>query len=307
MDAALMIEGQIGLTWERWKRIAECAEECGYAGLYRSDHFTNPDPPDQDSLEMWTSLTWVAGHTQRIEFGPLVSPVSFRHPTITARTAASIDDLSGGRLILGMGAGWNEREHANFGFELLDTDERFLRFEEGLQVVTKLLRSDQPVTFEGSYYHLKDAILLPRPQRPGGPPILIGGNGPKRTLPLAARYADEWNGVYISKDDYREKSGKLDELIIQEGRRPEDVRRSLMTGTVYGKDAKQVAERAAQRSGGKRTPDEMRSRGLLVGTAAEIASQIRGYGEIGVYRLMVQWLDLDDIEGMEDVANELRR
>src|SRR5512139_1613586 len=119
-----MIEGQDGLNWERWQRIARLVEVGGFSGLFRSDHYTNSEPPDLDSLELWVSLTWLADHTRRIEFGPLVTPVSFRHPTMTARMAAAIDDLSGGRLILGIGAGWQEREHSNYGWELLNPTDR---------------------------------------------------------------------------------------------------------------------------------------------------------------------------------------
>ena len=137
MQFALMIEGQNGLTWPRWQAIALAAEELGFAGLYRSDHFTNANPPDKESLELWTSLTWLASHTQRIEFGPMVSPVSFRHPVFTARMAKDVDDLSGGRLTLGVGAGWQEREHAKFHFDLLDLPARFDRFEEGLEIITR--------------------------------------------------------------------------------------------------------------------------------------------------------------------------
>ncbi|MEZ4517315.1 MAG: TIGR03560 family F420-dependent LLM class oxidoreductase [Chloroflexota bacterium] len=199
MEVAIMVEGQNGLNWPRWQRIAAAVEDLGFVGLYRSDHYTNANPPDLDSLELWVSLTWLASHTSRIEFGPMVSPVSFRHPTMTARMAAAVDDLSGGRLHLGLGAGWQVREHTNYGWDLLDIPARFERFEEGLEVVSRLLQSDTPVDFSGDYYQLHDAILLPRPQRPGGPPILIGGNGPKRTLPLVVRYAQEWNGVFVPR------------------------------------------------------------------------------------------------------------
>src|SRR4051794_36227332 len=192
MEIGIMLEGQNGLNWPRFRRIAQAVDELGFAALFRSDHFTNAEPPDIDSLELWVSLTWLASHTKRIEFGSMVSPVSFRQPTMTARMASAVDDLSGGRLTLGLGAGWNEREHKNYGWELLDLHERFIRFEEGLEVVTRLLNSAQPVDFEGKYYHLNDAILLPRPARPGGPRILVGGNGPKKTLPLVARFASEW-------------------------------------------------------------------------------------------------------------------
>lgn len=177
IEAALMIEGQDGLNWPRWQKIARLAEDLGFAGLYRSDHFTNAVPPDKDSLELWVSLTWLACNTQRIEFGPLVTPVSFRHPTLTARMAAAVDDLSGGRLTLGLGAGWQEREHTLFGFDLLSIPERMRRFEEGLQVITRLLQSDRPVDYSGRYYHLQEAVLLPRPQRRAALPFSSAGTG----------------------------------------------------------------------------------------------------------------------------------
>ncbi|PMP82174.1 MAG: LLM class F420-dependent oxidoreductase, partial [Chloroflexus aggregans] len=151
IEIALMIEGQNRLTWPRWQRLAQAAEDLGFVGLYRSDHFTNANPPEKESLELWVSLTWLASHTKRIEFGPLVSPVSFRHPALTARMAAAVDDLAGGRLQLGLGAGWQEREHTMFGFDLLQVQERFHRFAEGLEVVTRLLRSETPITWIGEY------------------------------------------------------------------------------------------------------------------------------------------------------------
>ena len=207
LDLAIMIEGQDGINWTRWRRLARAVEDLGFTGLYRSDHFTNPTGPYLDALELWASLTWLADNTSRIEFGPLVSPISFRHPVITAWTAAAVGDLSGGRLRLGLGAGWQEREHRTYGFELLDTDRRFTRFEEGLEVITRLLRSEEPVSFNGEFYQLRDAALMPRPPVTGGPPIIIGGNGPNRTLPLVARYADEWNDVFVSAPQFAQLSG----------------------------------------------------------------------------------------------------
>src|SRR5512138_3737515 len=181
-----MIEGQDGLTWPRWQRLASEVEQLGFAGLFRSDHFTNAGPPDKESLELVVSLAYLASGTNRIHFGSLVAPFSFRDPAMLARQAAAIDDLSGGRLILGVGAGWNEREHTLFGYALGDVPTRMARMQEGLEVVTRLLRGDEPVISEGRFYQLRGAMLLPRPQRPGGPAIMIGGNGPKRTLPLVA-------------------------------------------------------------------------------------------------------------------------
>jgi len=273
------------------------AEDLGFAGLYRSDHFTNANPPDIDSLELWTSLTWLASHTRRIEFGPLVSPVSFRDPRMTARVARDVDDLSNGRLTLGMGAGWQEREHAHFGYDLLELPRRFARFQEGLEVVTRLLRSDEPVIFSGGFYRLQDAVLLPRPQRRGGPPILVGGVGAQRTLPLVARYADEWNAVFISATRFTELNARLDGLVARQGRAPQDVRRSLMTGLVFGLDEDEV-----KRTLRGRDAAQLKERGLIVGTPPEVKNQLNQLSAVGVQRVMLQWLDLDDVSGLEALA-----
>jgi len=307
IDIALMLEGQNGLNWAFWQRFAHAAEDLGFAGLYRSDHFTNSQPPDLDSLELWVSLTWLASHTRRIQFGPLVSPVSFRHPAITARMAAAVDDLSGGRLWLGLGAGWMEREHTNFGLDLLEIDERFARFEEALEVVTRLLHSDAPVSFQGRYYRLHDAILLPRPQRPGGPPILIGGSGRRRTLPLVARFASEWNAVYITAEKFAKLNAHLDELLRAQGRQPSEVRRSLMTGCVYGRDRAEQERRALAWTDGQDSLEDLRRNGILVGDAAEISDQIAALEAAGVQRVMLQWLDLDDLAGLETLARGIIR
>jgi F420-dependent oxidoreductase-like protein len=293
LDVALMIEGQDGLTWERWQRIAQIAEDNGFAGLFRSDHYANPNPPDKESLECWVSLTWLAGHTSRIEFGPLVSPMSFRHPAMLARMAAAVDDLSGGRLRLGLGAGWNEPEHSKFGVELLERGPRFVRYREGVEVISRLLHSDQPVSFEGQFYRLKDAVLLPRPKRRGGPPIVIGGNGPQRTLRMAARYAQEWNAVYQTPERFKELSARLDSLIHESGHQLAHVRRTMMTGIRFGRTPAEVEARL-----GGRPADELRQRGAIVGTPEQIRDQLAELEAAGVQRVMLQWLDLDDFEGM---------
>ncbi len=305
LDIAIMIEGQNGLTWPRWQKIARIVEELGFTGLYRSDHYTNANPPDKESLELWVSLTWLASHTERIQFGPLVSPLSFRHPTMTARMAAAVDDLSAGRLTLGLGAGWQEREHSNYGWELLDVKERFVRFTEGLEVITRLLGSDLPVDYSGRYYQLKEAILLPRPLRPNGPPILIGGNGFRRTLPLVAQFATEWNALFIQPQEFARLSTLLDGLLETQGRQPGEVRRSLMTGCEFGRTQAELALRVGKRTKGRSTPEQLRERGLIVGTSAEIVEQLQAFAQAGVQRVMLQWLDLDDLQGLEDLAREV--
>lgn len=300
IEVAIMIEGQMGLNWDRWQRIARTVEDAGFVGLYRSDHFTNAEPPDQDALELWMSLAWLATHTTRIEFGPLVAPVSFRHPAIMVRQAAALDDLSGGRLTLGLGAGWQEREHHNFGFDLLPVPERFGRFEEALEGITRLLRSDTPVSFAGTYYQFHDAVLLPRPRRFGGPPILIGGKGKRRTLPLAARYADEWNGVSVPPVAFAELNTHLDALLLAHGREPRAVRRSLMTTVIFGQD-----DATVRRKLGERSEAELRAKGAVIGTPSAVVEQLGQYAAAGVERIMLRWFDLDDIDGLEALAQQV--
>jgi F420-dependent oxidoreductase-like protein len=305
LKIALMVEGQMGLNWNRWKRITTTAEDLGFAGLYRSDHYTNPEPPDMDSLELWISLTWLASHTSKIEFGPLVSPVSFRDPTMTARMAGSVDDLSGGRLVLGLGAGWQEREHRNFGWQLGNMQERFARFEEGLTVITKLLQNNQPITYSGRYYNLNDAILLPRPYRPGGPPILIGGNGPNKTLPLVVKFANEWNGVYIPPVKYASINALLNDLLLEAGREPEDVKRSLMTNLVFGRTDQEVNRLLQVGVFGITSKTELQENGIIVGTASEVIDQIGEFANAGVEKIMLQWLDLEAIDRLKGFAQNV--
>ena len=300
LEIAVMIEGQNGLTWPLWQKIARLAEDAGFAGLFRSDHFTNSNLSRKASLELWTSLTWLASHTSRIEFGPLVTPFSFRHPVHTARMASAIDDLSGGRLVLGLGAGWNESEHEQFGFDLLDTDARFSRFWEGMEVVTRLLQSDTPVTFDGHYYRLHEAILLPRPQRPGGLRILIGGNGTKRTLPLVVRYASEWNCVALTADQFIRSNQLLDEMLVQAGRKPEMVRRSMMTGCVFGRNDSALQRKQAIYGG---TIDELQKQGNVAGSLGEIKKQLHNLEQAGLQRIMLQWQDLEDLESLQALAD----
>jgi F420-dependent oxidoreductase-like protein len=300
IDVALMIEGQDGLDWPRWKRLAEAADTLGFAGLYRSDHFTNPEGPYKNALEMWISFSYLAVETKRIEFGPMVSPVSFRDPVVSAWSAAAVDDLSGGRFHMGLGAGWQEREHRNFGFDLLELNERFVRFEEGIQVVKRLLQNEQPVALDGMYFHLEDAVLLPRPGRKGGPPIVIGGNGERRTMPLAAKYADEWNAVFVTPDRFRELSAHLDTLLEKEGRAPTSMRRTLMHRITVG-----ASDADVERKTEGVDVDGMKSRGALIGTPNEVAEKLLGFDAAGVQRIMGQMQDMTDLDGVELLATRV--
>lgn len=299
LEIGIMLEGQNGLNWERWKRITHFVEDAGFIGLFRSDHFTNQQGPVLDALELWTSLTWLADNTKRIEFGPLVAPFSFRHPVHIAHKASAIDDLSGGRLTLGLGAGWQDREHTTFGFDLLSVKSRLDRFEEGVEVVSQLLRSDDLVTFEGEYYQVREGTLLPRPQRKDGPRILVGGKGEKRTLPLVARFADEWNCVMLTPEAFSKKNEVLENLITSAGRKPESVRRSMMTPCIFGKDEASLNEKV---SAYETTIEDLQEHGIVTGNANAVNEQLKKLEEAGVQRIMLQWLDLDDMDGLEALA-----
>ncbi|GCE09099.1 TIGR03560 family F420-dependent LLM class oxidoreductase [Dictyobacter aurantiacus] len=315
VEISIMIEGQNGLNWPYWKRLAAEVDQLGFAGLFRSDHYTNPNPPDLDSLEMIISLAYLADRTQQVHFGPLVAPVSFREPTMLARQAAAIDDLSNGRMILGLGAGWQEREHHLFGHPLGDVKTRMARFEEALEVVTRLLRSDEPVTFEGRFFQVRGATLLPRPQRPGGPRIMIGGNGIKRTLPLAARYADIWNAVFLTPADFKERSQILDTLLQQEGRQPDAVKRTVMHGLIFARDKAELGRKLDQYR--QKDPefaglevDELVQRLVaantsVIGTPDQIVQQLQAYVEAGAQEIMLQWFDFEDIEGLRAFASSV--
>lgn len=300
IEVAFMIEGQDGLNWPGWKAIASAAEELGLAGLYRSDHFTNPEGPHKDALEAWISFAYLATETSRIEFGPLVSPISFRNPVISAWSAAAVDDLSGGRFQMGLGAGWQEREHRSFGFDLLELDDRFRRFEEGVQIVKLLLECDAPVSFEGTFFDLDDALMLPRPARVGGPPIVIGGNGERRTMPLAAKYAAEWNAVFVTPERFAELSDHMDTLLTHEGRPTESMRKSLMHRVTVGSSDLEV----------KRKTDgldvaSLKQRGALIGTPNEIAMGLLAFDAVGVRRIMAQLHDMTDLDGVELLATRV--
>ncbi len=306
-----MVEGQAGLTWERWKTLVENVERWGFAGLYRSDHFTMARPPNENSLEMVVSLTYLADHTARAQFGPLVAPVSFRDPVMLARQAAHLDALSQGRMILGVGAGWQTREHEMFGYPLLDVHARMERFTEGLQVIHALLKNDAPVSFEGNWYTLRDAQILPRPYKTK---ILVGGTGVTKTLPLAARYADVWNGVGIGPQRFAQLAAKLDDYLYDAGRNANAVKKTTATFLYFGRDRAALEQRVTR----FRQREELREmsldallaklhhdNGAVTGLTEEVIPQIRAFAEAGVSELMLQILDSDDVDGLNAFAEHV--
>lgn len=310
MQIALMVEGQAGLTWDKWQTLVARVEDWGFGGLYRSDHFTMSAPPNENSLEMIVSLTYAAEHTERIHFGPLVAPISFRDPVMLARQAAHIDALSNGRMILGVGAGWQQREHEMFGYPLLDKRARMERFAEGLHVVWSLLKSDHPVTFEGRWYTLRDAEILPRPYKTK---ILVGGNGVHKTLPLAAKYADVWNGVQLSPARFQELAALLERYLYDAGREANALEKTAATFLYFGRTRDDLEQRVARFRKNERREmplDELLAslraqNNSITGLAEDVIPQIRAYADAGVQELMLQILDSDDVEGLDAFAEQV--
>lgn len=310
----IMIEGQEGLNWERWNRLIDDAERLGFDSLWRSDHlFSVMGESQRETLALWPSLTAVALRSSRIEFGQLVSPTSFRHPVHLAADAAAVDRASDGRFWLGVGAGWNESEHASFGFPLPPLKERMDRFEEALKVI-KLLGTGEPATFEGKQFQLDNARTTYTPTRASGARLMIGGSGERRTLRLVAEYADEWNATLMAHDAYAQKTEVLLRHCEEVGRDPETIQRSMMIGHIVGANAKEVRQRAAALQEvipGTRevSVDDLvsrqRERGWLVGTPAEVVEQIQARGAQGVQRIMMQTFLMDDVEQLELIASEV--
>jgi F420-dependent oxidoreductase-like protein len=307
----IMVEGQEGLTWERWRRIAEAVEGLGFESLWRSDHlFSLYDVPTRPGLDAWASLAVLALTTRRIRFGPLVSPITFRHPSILAREAAAVDVLSGGRLELGLGAGWHAREHQAFGIPYPPVAERVRRLGEGVQVI-RALWADGLAVFQGRHYRLEGAAGWPKPVQRPGIPIIIGGRGP-RMLRVVARHADEWN-LASSRPvaDVRARTQELLEACRRAGRDPRSLRRSWMGGFLVGETAAELERRARRiqeyvppRAAipASRLPGVLRQEGWLVGTPREIAGQIRELAGEGIERVMLQFYDQEDLDALHALA-----
>ena len=292
----IMIEGQEGLTWDRWRHICHDADTLGFDSLRRSDHiFSVMGEVDRDCVECWTSLALAAEWTKRIEFGPMVSPMTFRLPSMLARIATSVDLLSGGRLILGVGAGWYEREHVEFGVPFLTLKERLDRLEEGIRTIRATWVKSNP-----------------KPPR-NTIPLLMGGLGEKRALPIVAREAAEWNMTRLDTDLYKHKRKVLEDCCRSIGRDPATIRQSVMTSYIVGRNRDELRERAAQvREIVPRfkdmSPDQVLDdvrKTWFVGTPEEVAEQIRGVAALGIDLFMLQHFLLDDRDALKLLAEEV--
>lgn len=306
-DIALMLEGQENMTWERWFRFAGAADTLGLEGLFRSDHLTALNGESgRETLALWPSLTALALRTERIRFGPLVTSITFRHPAMVAKMAASIDDLSRGRLDLGIGAGWFAREHEMFGIAFPPHQERIQRLDEGAGVV-RALWSGEETTTAGPHYPLDRARNLPLPNNPS-PPLIMGGKG-DRTLRVVARHATEWNFSYSTLAHFVERSAELDRACEEVGRDPKDIRRSMMLPFAIGRtDGDVKAHIAAHRetfTDLPESPAEWREVGFLIGSPSAIVEQIGERVAAGVSRFMLQQNALDDVDSVALLASDV--
>jgi F420-dependent oxidoreductase-like protein len=309
MKLGVMIEVQEGIGWPEWKRIVKATEDLGFESLWRSDHFFSFGADrTKPCIETFISLAYAATASTRIKFGTLVASMTFRPPAMVARQAAAIDDLSGGRLILGIGAGWNQAEHDAFGIELPEPKRRLDMLEEGAIVIKSLLGGDD-VSFEGAHYRLDHAFANPKPaQKPL--PILIGGSGEKRLLKIVARHADEWNMSARSIDIYRDKVAALERHCETEKRDPASISRSIMVAYITGVTEAEVRV-ATDRAIAAASPQlkERIAAGeplpWLTGTPSQLVEQIQAWEAEGVSRVMLQHVTEPDYDKLELLAKEV--
>jgi F420-dependent oxidoreductase-like protein len=299
MDLCLMIEGQEGVSWEQWVAIAHGCEEHGIPTLFRSDHYMNLDGqhPERGSLDAWATLSALAAVTSTVRLGTMVSPATFRHPSELAKAVVTADHVSGGRVELGLGAGWHEREHEAYGFAFADTRTRVDVLEEQLQIVLGTW-TEAPFSFSGAHYTLKDLDAQPKPVQTPRPPLIMGGSAGPRSAALAARYADEYNTPFATLDDIAARKGMVTRACEAAGRDPLPF--SIMTGFVVGADEADLRDRAgrlAEQIGS--SADALLNdppAGWIFGTTERAAEQLAALRDAGVHRVMCQNLLHDDLD-----------
>ena len=310
MRVCLMIEGQEGVTWDDWVRLARLTEDHGLEGLFRSDHYTAIIRTDADALDAWATLAGLAAITERIRLGTLVSPATFRHPSVLARLAATVDHISGGRVEVGMGSGWYEREHLAHGFPFLDGKQRFELFAEQVEIVVRSW-TEERFDHRGPVYELHCQQELPRPVQQPHPPLVLGGTVKRRFAALAARYATEVNTLGAPNDELRQRRRALDRACAAAGRDPATLGLSVMTSCFLGESRAEALERIAQFlafRGDDTDPatllEERRDR-WLAGSVDEVATRIEELGELGVTRVFLQHLNHSDDEMVALIGERL--
>jgi F420-dependent oxidoreductase-like protein len=294
-----MIEGQEGVTWAQWVALARACETHGVPELFRSDHYMNLDlqHPERGALDAWGTICALAAITSTLRLGTLVSPVTFRHPSILARLVVTADHISGGRITPGIGAGWHEREHEAHGFEFASTPARFDVLEEQLQI---LLGSwgDERFTFHGEHYHLTDLDARPKPVQRPHPPLIMGGDAGPRSASLAARYADEYNTAFSTVDQVIARRERINGACQEAGRDP--IPFSVMTAVLVGADEAELRDRA-ERLAEKIDADAQQlvsepPDGWVVGTLDQATEQLAALRDAGVSRVMCQHLVHEDLD-----------
>ena len=298
-----MIEGQEDVTWEDWVALADACEASGLEALFRSDHYLSGDGRvGRGSHDAWTTLAALARHTRRIRLGTMVSPVTFRHPSVLANAATTVDHVSGGRVELGLGAGWYELEHTTFGFPFPPMGERMAMLEEQLAIVTGLW-TEPEFSFAGEHYRLDRCPGLPKPVQAPHPPVIVGGAGKRRTVDLAARFGSEYNIVSGDVGECRRLRGRLDAAAEAAGR--ERLVLSVMTTTLVGRDRADLVRRADRlaelyypAAAGESLLAE-NGDDWIAGTVDELVDRFAGLAEAGVERAMLQHLDHRDLEAVE--------
>jgi F420-dependent oxidoreductase-like protein len=305
-----MIEGQEGVTWDDWVRIARLTEEHGFEGLFRSDHYTAIIRPQAAALDAWTTLAGLAALTERIRLGTLVSPATFRHPSVLARMAVTVDHISGGRLDVGMGSGWYEREHIAHGFPFLDAKQRFELFAEQVDVVVRSW-TEESFDHVGSAYELRGQTALPRGVQSPHPHLVMGGSVKRRFAALAARYADEVNTLGAPNEELAERRRRLDRACEEAGRDPATLVLSVMTACFVGSDHAEALDRVRRFLSirdADAEPEALlteRSDRWLAGTVEEVAERIEELRAVGVSRVMLQHLNHGDDDMVALVGEEL--
>ncbi|MFE1173032.1 LLM class F420-dependent oxidoreductase [Streptomyces sp. NPDC058773] len=303
MDLRIFTEPQQGASYDTLLKVAKATEDLGFDAFFRSDHYLRMGNVDglPGPTDAWITLAGLARETRRIRLGTLMTAGTFRLPGVLAVQVAQVDQMSGGRVELGLGAGWFEEEHKAYGIPF--PKEKFARLEEQLAIITGLWATEtgKEFTYEGTHYRLEHSPALPKPAQ-GKVPVLIGGHGATRTPRLAAQYADEFNIPFASLEDSERQFGRVRAAAEAAGRKSDELVYSNALVACVGKDDAEVARRAAAIG---RDVDELKANGLA-GSPAEVVDKIGRYGAIGASRVYLQMLDLDDLDHLELISAQVQ-